>query len=55
VSSIFWVLADAKSGYTYNFDVCLSKAKTSTFGLSYRVVMDVIAMLFHQGYRLLIF
>jgi hypothetical protein len=50
-----WVLADAKSGYTYNFDVYLGKTETpSTFGLAYGVVMKLIAMLFDQGYRLFV-
>jgi hypothetical protein len=50
-----WVLADARSGYTYNFDVYLGKANTpSKMGLAYEVVINLVTMLLDQGYRLFV-
>ena len=48
-----WVLADSKSGYTYNFDVYLGKENNlSSFGLAYTVVMNLVTSLVNQGYHL---
>ena len=49
-----WVLADSKTGYTYNFSVYTGKAenRNSTNGLGYEVVMDLCKQIFGQGYKL---
>ena len=49
-----WVIADALSGYTYDFEVYLGKAGTppSKCGLGYDVVMRLMKSLFGQGYKL---
>ena len=51
-----WVLADADTGYTYNFEVYTGKNGTapSKLGLAYEVVMRLIKSLFGQGYRLFV-
>ena len=37
-----WVLADAKSGYVHKFQVYTGKEENSSYGLAYRVVMDLL-------------
>ena len=53
-----WVLADTKTGYTYNFFVYLGKKRThivnSAKGLAYSVVLELIPRLLNQGYRLFV-
>jgi len=53
-----WVLADSKTGYTYNFDVYLGKTEErSSNGLAYNVVMNLVSFLVTQGslgYRLFV-
>ena len=48
-----WVLADSRSGYTFNFDIYLGKSdKILKFGLAYDVVMNLRKVLSNQGYHL---
>ena len=49
----FWMLADATSAYCWNFDVYVGKYGTEidrTFGLSGRVVIDLLHGLENKGY-----
>lgn len=47
-----WILADALTGYTYNFEVYTGKStKLSAFGLAYDVVMRLCKSIFNQGYH----
>lgn len=48
-----WVLACSQSGYTYNFDIYLGKnSNSSSFGLAYDVVMNLVQSVANQGYHL---
>lgn len=48
-----WVLADAKSGYTYIFQIDTGKRLTKTNnGLGHDVVMDLMQSPLNQGYHL---
>ena len=48
-----WVLADSRSGYTFNFEIYLGKSdKILKFGLAYDVVMNLMKVLTNQGYHL---
>ena len=50
-----WVLADSRTGYTYNFDVYEGKGTLAYFGsLAYQVVMRLLCDLFGQGYHLFV-
>ncbi|XP_070563172.1 piggyBac transposable element-derived protein 4-like [Ptychodera flava] len=48
-----WVLADAATGYTFEFDICLGKRGTNTSrnGLGYDVVMGLCRDLYNNGYH----
>ena len=47
-----WVLCAAFNGYTYRFSVCRGKEgeTVSSKGLSYDVIMELVAGLEQQGY-----
>ena len=46
-----WVLAEAATGYTYNFSVYLGRnTVNSAYGLSYDVVIGLIKSIENQGY-----
>ena len=44
-----WVLADSRSGYTFNFDIYFGKSEMILkFGLAYDVVMNLMKVLSNQ-------
>ena len=51
-----WVIADAATGYTFDYEVYTGKSSTvlSKFGLGYSVVMRLMKSLFGQGYKLFV-
>ena len=51
-----WVVADAVTGYTYDFEVYTGKTRSgpSKLGLGYDVCMRLMKSLFRQGYKLFI-
>ncbi|XP_063958469.1 piggyBac transposable element-derived protein 4-like [Lytechinus pictus] len=50
-----WVVADSKTGYTFDFDVYIGRREqASENGLSYDVVFSLCENLLHQGYKLYI-
>ena len=51
-----WVIADAGTGYTYNFEVYTGKTGNAPpkFGLAYDVVIRLMKSLFGQGYKLFV-
>ena len=53
-----WVVADTKTGYTYDFFVYLGKKRTEIVdrvkGLAYNVVFTLLQSLLNQGYRIFV-
>ena len=45
-----WVLADAKSGYVYNFQIYTGREESPHAGLGYHIVMDLLEKLLDKGH-----